>query len=515
MGFFEWVGNAIFGTLVAKAQHLVTKVAKLTLTSTTDPDVPFRKDAADFASYQRQGAEQIMHTEIDQTLARHSPITPEEAADDFPGLFAGALMIMNAFDIASLITEVASLGQVDKAIGYMKNTVAKSTGADKILGIIANLNIKCGSEIPLNYYYLRTHRPMIPPMGDCVEALSRYMISAQTFDDTAKYHGFAGTYLDWYKEFSKTPLKYFALAAIARSGLYDEDFFEDELRRAGYAPESKDKLKDMYKSLAGEMEIAGAKSIAAKAYREGIIERSEYEDYLLRSGLDPTLTTLSLDLADLQKETSARDLSTSVVSKLYSLGIIEETEFRARLAELDYTTEGIDDLVDIANIKREEDPKNLTLGQLSDAIKYDLIDETFYYNKTKDLGYSREYSELLLNTLRAKQTKTPRDDHRPLTYSQIMKMFKQELLSLEDVRARLKLMGYNIEDSDLLIASNLRDMTVPDSDVWKPLPRATVVDLFTLGYIDYSEYIDRMELLRIKHGDADLLYYLELEKGGT
>lgn len=515
MGFWEWVGEGFTGKFVDKVQHLTTKNAKLAMTSTTDPNVPFKKDVVDFESYYREGAEQTYKTEIDAELKRHSPITPEEALAAFPTISLAAFGIHTALDVAQTLVETASLGQIDKTIPSFKETLTKYTAADFILKEVGKLPIQIGFQIPYKFYWQSLFRPIIPPMGDIVEAKSRYIISPETFRATAKYHGFTDERLKWYEEFANTPLRYFALAAIARSGLYDETFFEDELKRAGYARESIDKLKDMYKSLAGEMEIAGAKSIASKAYREGIIEKSEYEDYLLRSGLDPTLTSLSLDLADLQKETAARDLSTSVVSKLYSLGIIEETEFRSRLSELGYTTEGINDLVDIANIKREEDPKNLTLGQLNDAIKYDLISEQFYYDKTKDLGYSREYAELLLNTLRSKLTKTPQDDHRDLTYSQIMKMMRQELLSLEDVRARLKLMGYNTIDTDLLIASNLRDMTVPDSDVWKPLPRATVVDLFTLGYIDYDEYIDRMAMLRIKQGDADLLYYLEVEKGGT
>lgn len=514
MGFFEWVGNAIFGTLTAKLQHFTTKEAKLALTSTSDPNVPFRKDAADFVAYEMEGAAQIRRTEIDQILARHSPITPDEAAEDFLDLFGGALAVVQAFDIAGLIVECASMGLIDKAIPEMKATVMKSTGAEKILGVIANLDIRCGSEIPLNYHFLRKHRPVIPPMGDCVEALSRYLIIESDFDNIAKYHGFAGTYLSWYKEFSKTPLKYFALAAIARSGLYDETFFEDELRRAGYAPESKDKLKGMYKSLAGEMEIAGAKSIANKAYREGIIERSELEDYLLRSGLDPTLTELSLDLADMQKETSARDISTSVHTKLFTTGIITESEFRLRLAELGYKTSGIDDIVNINLLKKQEDPKLLSLSQLTDAIKYDLIDDQFYYDKTKDLGYPRENAELLLNILRAKQTKAPKDLHRELSLSQITKLLKLGLLDLEEVRQRLEYMGYNAEDTDLLVIQAEYEIKQPEGDVWKPVPRSTVIDLYMNGVIDYAEYLRRMELLRYTENDSGLFIILEYTKGG-
>ena len=415
----------------------------------------------------------------------------------------------------NIVVEAASLGQLDKTMVALKHTLVENLGGMSYIRKNIGIPIEVGAEIPFKYFWMAQYRPIIPPMGDCVEARSRYMIDDWTFRSTAKYHGINDTYLNWYLEFANTPLRYFALAAIARSGLYDEDFFENELKRAGYARDSIDKLKDMYQALAGEMEIAGAKSIASKAYREGIIDRSELEDYLLRSGLDPTLTTLSLDLADLQKETASRDLSTGVQAKLFKLGIINVSEFRTRLAGLGYTAAGIDDLVSINTIQKEADPKQLTISQLNDGIKYDLINEQFYYDKTKDLGYSREYSTLLLDILKAKQTKTPKELHRDLTYSQIMRMFKQELLTLEEVRERLEFMGYNPEDTDLLLASELREMTSPDSDVWKPLSRSIVIDLYMEGVIDYEEYLIRMEALRIKENDANLLIVLEYTKEAT
>ena len=515
MGFFEWVGNALFGTLTAKMQHLTTKNAKLAMTSTTDPNVPFRQDVADFEKYYRDGAEKVKETEIDQELATHSPITPEEALLMYPTVSLGAFAIHTALDIGQTIVEVASLGQVDKTIPSFKDTLTKFTAADFILQNVTKLPIEIGLQIPYKFYWQGLFRSIIPPMGDIVEARSRYLIDDTTFKETAKYHGYTDERLKWYSEFANTPLRYFALAAIARGGLYDEAFYEEELKRAGYARGSIDKLKDMYIALAGESELAGAKSIASKAYREGIIDRSKFEELLLLSGLDPSLIGLTISVEDLRLETEKRDLGTSVHAKLFTQGIISEGEFRNRLADLGYTSSGIDDLVAIYIIKKQEDPKQLSLGQLNDGIKYGLITEKYYYDKTKDLGYSMEYATLLLDTLKAKQTKTPQEDHRDLSLSQVVKMFKQELLTLEQLEERLSLMGYNETDRNFLVASAVRDLTVPESDVWKPLPRSVVMDLYMNGVIDYDEYVSRMELLRYKNEDADLLIVLEFTKEGA
>jgi len=455
MGFWEWVGDAIFGSFTSKIQHLVVKTSKLGLTAPTDPNCPIKKDTDDTRNYLADGTDSITKDEILGGLQSHSPISPEEAAAIYPAIGAAVKAGMFAVDALNVAIEAGSLGQIDNTIISLKDTLVESMGGKGILSKSINIPIEMAAEGPYRHYWLSVHRPRIPDMGTLQRALSHGLIDDTGFFSLAKYHGFRNEYLEWFRQMSFRPVSPRQLGQMATAGMYDDVFFQDELQDSQYRPESIQKVKEIYKKMALATEISLEKSLRSKQYLDGRITEQEFRVDLHAIGLSDAAIDKTVAIQNLSKENDAKDLSQSVQEKLFIQGVINEATYRSALTELKFTPDGINALVTLANIKKLSDPKPLTLTQMEDALDFAQINEQNYYDRMQKLGYLKDDAALILNTYRLKHTKAPKEPHKDLTLAQIVKMMSQGLLTVEDVYTRMLDMGYSPDDADLLLQSEI------------------------------------------------------------
>jgi len=166
------------------------------------------------------------------------------------------------------------------------------------LGVLMTI----GLNTPMRYWVNEKLRPWLLRDEDWAELLSRgafhepdilrcpglpeavAAIPGATGDDKAKYfmgyYGFQDYYYGFFRELSYTPLRYFPLVAIARTGRWDEAWFRESLARAGYSPTARDELLLLTKYLSRDRERTTALGLLRRLYRDGYLSDEEAEEEL-------------------------------------------------------------------------------------------------------------------------------------------------------------------------------------------------------------------------------------------
>lgn len=177
-------------------------------------------------------------------------------------------------------------------------------------------------------------------------------------------------------------------------------------------------------------------AVAARAARLGLIPTSAYVDRLQRAGFSEADVELQLDLllhelAEVQAQRARREaanadaevrgLSLVDVERAVRAGIRTIADYRARAAELGYGQAAIDDLVALlelelaqlgdARTRREQivgelATRNLSLGQLEEAVTKGFATLDEFVAEVRALGYGADDAELLAALLAVDLEKT-------------------------------------------------------------------------------------------------------------
>jgi hypothetical protein len=144
------------------------------------------------------------------------------------------------------------------------------------MGVIA----ACSIRIPLTQYFNSILRPNIPSERDVREMYDRELISFKVYSEYLALRGYADKWHENLAAITETPLRYFGLAAIARSGYYDPDFFNKDLIRGGYAADSRKLLLNMFAQTSSESIKGLMSGIPVKRFKEGLTSESQFQSEL-------------------------------------------------------------------------------------------------------------------------------------------------------------------------------------------------------------------------------------------
>ena len=175
---------------------------------------------------------------VKQIEREASPVTPELSAKLAGTLAAGALTGLVGLTATSSAIEAASLGQLEIP-GHFLLQLGTLYGLGRMAGAIVNVPYRWAVDAGYNYYMAQRFTPMIPSQRNIIEMYSRGGLTSEEAHGLMRFHGFGPGYDHFWDELKNTPLRYFALNALSRAGLYDETVFREELDRSGYSFRSK------------------------------------------------------------------------------------------------------------------------------------------------------------------------------------------------------------------------------------------------------------------------------------
>lgn len=367
--------------------------------------VPFGQGLAEGLQWIASQLEQAFITtwdSIHNILENFAPVTPERAGNlgitllKIAGLSAGGLLAMTGvWDLIHPIKDVIP--------GEIKAMLYDVTNFKMILGALSGALVTAAIAQPAKYSYNALLRPYIPSWGDVMELRSRAFISDEDFVKMMRYHGYDESWKPWFDELANTPVRYFGLAAVARTGYFDEQFFKEELDRSGYSTRAKQVMLQMYAQTAQEATRGYYGSVVISRYREGIIDRDGLTEELKMLGYPEQLRKQLITGAELYYDLDTVKDYVSAVRQAYRHGKITIDELRAELSKLGLREDRIERIVavELARAKedvgttQEEEVRAYGRGTVIKRFREGLITPEELENELRMLGYTEQWIQRL------------------------------------------------------------------------------------------------------------------------
>lgn len=339
---------------------------------------------------------------IKSMLTALAPVTPDKAENagltalKIAGLAAGGLLAMTAvWDLIHPVKDIIP--------GELKAMIYDVTNFKLILGALSGSLVFAAITQPARYLYNSLFMPKIPDVRHLIELYSRGKLSKSDYADYLKYHGFAPHLHGYFEELAITPVRYFALAAVARSGYFDEKFFKEELQRAGYSKDAQQMLFDMFHDTSYEQTRRLYMSTLEKMFSEGMLNDDAYIQELRYLNYSKKLQKELYRAAVMRRELDHITDMIKAYQQSYRRGNITIEQFAAGLADLGLTDQKIRDYVQIelARAKEElyatqqEEVRAYGRGTAIKRFREGLISEEDLAQELRLMGYSEPWIERL------------------------------------------------------------------------------------------------------------------------
>jgi len=227
---------------------------------------------------------------------------------------------------------------------------------------------------PLRYYFNYTLRPWLPDRRVMDMSMSRSLFEhPETLVDPdliepikalvgpdgrgferrmLGYHGFADEWYPVYKELSNTTIGYFALAAVARSGVFDPQWFWESLQRAGYSIRVRQHLYDMYEAESRAEIKALYVGEPISAFKEGWFTEERLKRELTELGVPEKAHPRYVHAAWLKYEVDLLSDRLAGLKEAYRKGLVTDADFTGTLTGWGMATERAEEHLTREQIRR-------------------------------------------------------------------------------------------------------------------------------------------------------------------
>ncbi len=252
-------------------------------------------------------------------------------------------------------------------LGNLAAMIFDTTNYKLITGAFIGAMSTALLRTPLTYYFNTTFRPWLPTPRDQADLRSHGLITKEEYSKLLGYQGLPDYWHEKMDELAFRPLSYFQLAAIAKTGVYVEPFFKEQLQDSGFKENTQALLLDMYRKSATETSGGMMSGAATKRFIAGLSTEEQFLAELGGLGYTNTQIPQYLTAAKMDFATSyTLDLIDSYRLAVRS-GNISLAEYRATLLDLGVVPERVSSYVlkERARLKPKE-----TLTLLSPAVAY-------------------------------------------------------------------------------------------------------------------------------------------------
>ncbi len=266
--------------------------------------------------------------------------------DSLVGVMVGGLSAMTlAGELMHPLKEIG-MGHISAMIGDCVNYKA-------ISGAFMGALVAGALTTPLRYYFNYALRPWLPGPAEIAIGMSRNLFidpdslnpelapgikslvgpdGGVAFEKRLLgYRGFHDEYYPMFKELANSKIGYFALAAVASGGTFDEVIFKSEMMRAGYWPRAANMLLDMYRRQA----LGEAKALyigdPISAFKEGWFSEDRLARELIECGIPEAAVPRYLHAAWIKYEVDLLSDRLAGLKDAYRKGLVTDDDFTGSL----------------------------------------------------------------------------------------------------------------------------------------------------------------------------------------
>ncbi|RLF06748.1 MAG: hypothetical protein DRJ60_04000 [Thermoprotei archaeon] len=255
--------------------------------------------------------------------------------------------------------------------------------------------------------------------------------------------------------------------------------------------------------------------------RHGLIDPDSFKTSLVNLGMSEekadalaeyySLKYQYVDQVDLTKD-ERRSLASTLL-KLYRYGALSGDELATRLAELGFSDDEINFMIERGTREYEYSIKDIKLDILIEQMKQGLIDRATFVNNCVDIGFSAEkceaWAELYYTRYIGIDYYVLTKDERRSLASTLLRLYKYGRYSKDEVRSKLSQLGFTDREIDLMIErANIEAEYEQIEYLIKFYD-----ELLLAGTITQDEYINSLTQMGIRQemAEARALYILRKE----
>lgn len=181
-------------------------------------------------------------------------------------------------------------------------------------------------------------------------------------------------------------------------------------------------------------------------FRDGLMSDTELLDELVAMGYNDKDAKFLVDITDKEPASQERRLSASQLQRAYKGGLISDTQLLDQLLALGYSQEDAALLVDMATPEPAAKERQLSGAQLAAGFRAGLLTDAELVEKLTAAGYAQADAELL------RDIALPHVDTeaRRLSVAQLKQAYKAELLDESGLLVELLALGYTDRDAGWL-----------------------------------------------------------------
>jgi hypothetical protein len=283
---FGSTGEAILGSILKAG-------APLALAISLDKFGPFRSALDNLA--------EKAWKEILGDPALKSPVTPDRAPEVSRALFMKAL---EAGMTAHLISAVAESSTPLKNMGlnYVAAFIGDMAGFAKIGGAMMSALESQALVLPFRYHINEQVRSLLPNIPQAQQLLAQRQITPRQFETLMAYNGMAPEYVNGFRELAFRPAAPRMLQQIGDAGIYDADYFRQELHAGEYDDATVEQmLRMLFARAQGDLKTLYV-GTAIKRYKEGLDTPQQLETNLVTLGVSQSLLPKYVYGADLERD---------------------------------------------------------------------------------------------------------------------------------------------------------------------------------------------------------------------
>jgi len=181
-----------------------------------------------------------------------------------------------------------------------------------------------------------------------------------------------------------------------------------------------------------------------------------------------------------------KDLTKSEIEKLYRLGKFDENSVRLYLSKLGYKEEAINHIINILKSEKVDKERDLTKTDILRAYREGLIDANRATIELEKLGYSRDEINILLALEDRRKSVSKKVKEKELSTSTILKAYKENVIDRETAKEKLKRLGYDDEETEILLKLADLDKNVEKHVRNRDLTKTDILTAFRLGLLNFD-----------------------------
>lgn len=259
-------------------------------------------------------------------------------------------------------------------------------------GAVSEWAAKVGLKDPWPKMFWRAHWELpSPSMG--FEMLHRGKITEAELSGLLKALDYSPIWHERLKAIAYNVVTRVDARRLFQLGIYTPEQLDAKYREMGYSPDDAADLTAWTKVEYAQEDKEVSRSTIEDAYRSGLLDRAEAVQMIMSLGWSEEKANWILDLADFKALSQARDQAVSTAKELYLAGLASGPDVRDRLGQEQVQPDYIEALIERWDAEKLAKRKLPSKTDLDKFLKAGLVQESEYRAELERLGYSTEMAD--------------------------------------------------------------------------------------------------------------------------